>query len=254
MSGAQNSAGAAAPADDKNTQTLPIPEPNADGKIVLTEEELIETVAKVIEVKTPEIIASEKNKLYASIEHKDNAIKDLSSKVDTLLDEKKKRDEELETLRQANMTEEQKKNELLNTALTRVDQLTTAFKMLETETNKKITEKDLELHKKDIIASAQGAIIPEMVFGNSLEELNANAEKAKARYSEIVSKATQNITTTTASNTEPSKKDNLSPTPHQKLPEQTPAEEFNYTAKDLLAMDPKKFVDEKEKILAKYGL
>lgn len=55
--------------------------------------------------------------------------------------------------------------------------------------NEVLTKKDLEIYKKSKIAEFSGEIIPELVQGSSVEEIDNAVEQAKAKYREIEERA-----------------------------------------------------------------
>lgn len=63
----------------------------------------------------------------------------------------------------------------------------------ETKYNTDVAQIKADSYRKEKIAGANGAIIPELVTGNTPEEIDASFETAKARYAEIANQAVGNV-------------------------------------------------------------
>ena len=56
---------------------------------------------------------------------------------------------------------------------------------------KEIHLRDMQVYAKDMIAQANGEIIPELVRGETKEEVDASVQAAKTRYQELIAKKTE---------------------------------------------------------------
>ncbi|AEZ50548.1 hypothetical protein F400_gp101 [Bacillus phage BCD7] len=63
----------------------------------------------------------------------------------------------------------------------------------EAKYNTDVAQIKADSYRKEKIAGANGAIIPELVTGNTPEEIDASFETAKARYAEIANQAVGNV-------------------------------------------------------------
>lgn len=149
----------------------------------------------------------EKDKLYTDL----NAVKAENAKLKETISAEEKTKKEQEEKRKAEEAtrkaeEDKKKEEEANKSKSEIEVLKTTFekqlkeqqdsflKTLE-ETQKtvislteKITTESLDTYKKNLISSANGKLIEELVIGNTKEELDASLVKAKEKYQEILKK------------------------------------------------------------------
>ncbi len=72
------------------------------------------------------------------------------------------------------------------------DEIAKSFKKTQ-ELEKTMLDKDLAVIKAQLIAEASGQTVPEMIVGNTAEELKASAEKATIKYKEIQAKIRQSL-------------------------------------------------------------
>lgn len=104
-----------------------------------------------------------------------------------------------------------------------------------------LSKKDLEIYKKSKIAENAGEIISELVMGSTVEEIDKATEYAKAKYNEIVDKAT--------------KKKNEQELENGKVPGMTSSvgntSDFDY--KGLLTMSGKDFDEYSQKMFKEYA-
>ncbi len=160
-----------------------------------------------VEKGTASRVKTEKEKLYASIEkHKGDA----SKATDELAQnqEKLKKLEEAETAREKKATEDvdkkkrsemevsermaaledenrRKTEETDAKLLQQREEFTAETARKDKAFDDKIKAQELETYRQSVIADAKGQIIPEVVKGNTKEEIDGTVEKAKARYTEI---------------------------------------------------------------------
>lgn len=179
----------------------------------------------------------EKEKLYPQIERLKAENASLVQKVNDYLLKIAEKDEkisslekELETLKaNPNITEEYK------TLKEEVERLRRENEELKNTYEQKLTAIELEYYKKEKIAEANGKIIPELVTGNTKEEIDNSIELAKKRYEEIVSSVAKVGTPTT----------NLPPV----NPKNTNTQSFSdLNLEDLMRMSSKEWAEVRKKL------
>ena len=125
------------------------------------------------------------NNLMLVIAERDSEIADLKKE----LEEVKKENAKL----QENVEKGVKTNKTISELTTTISVLERQLEELQAKYDADVTALKLEAFKKEKIAEAGGELIPELVTGNTEEEILASIEKAKQRYQEIVQKAVQNV-------------------------------------------------------------
>lgn len=167
-----------------------------------------EEVDKINEAKFNERLEAEKKRIEAETEKKYKetirSVKEqIRAELDTEKEERKTREQELaeakkeiEMLKSSSSSvkddvakakaEAEEKDKLLSLAEERAKKLVDGVTHQFDEVLKK---KDLEIYKKSKIAEFSGEIIPELVQGSSVEEIDNAVEQAKAKYKEIETKA-----------------------------------------------------------------
>ena len=137
----------------------------------------------------------EKDKLYPDIEAQKTKISDLqvrlreaNEKIDTLKAKNPNMnpDPAAKTENDKLVAEVESLKATLNTIQTKTDEaIAAALNRQKAEFDSILSTKDLESYRNRMIAEAGGKIIPELVNGNSREEVDAAVAKAKQRYEEI---------------------------------------------------------------------
>jgi len=153
-----------------------------------------------------QVRTQEKNKLYQEIEDHKNRAKTAQEQMTAIqqqLDTTQGKIKELEkkppidpkTQKPDEKTAEELKNlrETINTLQDEKKNLNTAFDNFKADFAEQLRKKDLEAYKQQRIAEAGGLLIPELVNGNSIEEIDLSIEKAKQRYAEIRGKTQAEI-------------------------------------------------------------
>lgn len=180
--------------EDPNGGTNPTPTPTTSQTNPVNFEQLI---AKARE--------EEKNKLYPTIEKlknenatyvqthnddliaiatKDKEIERLKNEIETLKSQVDgKESEALKSLKKE-LKAAQDEVQSLKDSAPNVDELRENIR------NEIKAEYDLKFYREKKIQEANGKIIPELVSGNTEEEINASVEKSMARYNEIVGAVT----------------------------------------------------------------
>lgn len=125
------------------------------------------------------------NSLMLVIAERDSEIADLKKE----LEEVKKENAKLKE----NVEKGVKTNKTISELTTTISVLERQLEELQAKYDADVTALKLEAFKKEKIAEAGGELIPELVTGNSEEEIIASIELAKQRYQEIIQKAVQNV-------------------------------------------------------------
>ena len=145
-------------------------------------EKEFETKKKDLEI---QITKEQKDTHYGTIEYHKKQVDELSKQKDELM----KKLSELEsagTKKQEDTVESQKEIQELKGQIETIKGETK--RLLDEQSayfNGVLQKKDLEMIKKELISTAKGEIIPELVTGNTEEEIRASYETAVNRYKEI---------------------------------------------------------------------
>ena len=130
-------------------------------------------------------LKKDKNDLLTVVAEREDTIKQLEGDLVALGETKGKLEKDLKDGTATNKT---------------VSNLTLKISQLEAELEKANAEHEKELntikitqHKEKLIAQANGEIIPELVVGETEEEIAESVERAKARYQEITQSAKRSI-------------------------------------------------------------
>ena len=188
----------------KDPNVDPVVDPkdkSAENKKTYTAEELKtildskdQEVQEKIAAAVKDAASKEKEKLYDTVEKYKKDLEVLAKKAEA---------EEAEKQKLLQMEEEKKKAEL--SAKERVAELEKDLEKTSKRFEEVIGIKDLEfkeaLRKRDLailrerlVADAKGEIIPELVQGDSEEQINKAAELARLRYKEIVENQKKQLT------------------------------------------------------------
>lgn len=151
----------------------------------LLADQAAEFTAKM-EAAVKEAASKEKEKLYDTIDKYKKDTEALTAKAKAEEDEKNrilkeeadKKKEELDAKERVKQLEV----ELEKTA----KRFEEVMEIKDKQFTSELTKRDLAIIREKLIGEANGAIIPELVQGNTEEELRKSAESAKARFSEIV--------------------------------------------------------------------
>lgn len=138
----------------------------------------------------------EKDKLYSDLERAKKAATD----KDELLKQKEKELADAKEAGKATVALEQQVKDLqtgLEAANKKADEFAVRYDKIvddaltrqRTDMETAFTTRDVATYKQSLIDSSDGKIIPELVTGNTKEEVKASFDKAKARYDEITTKA-----------------------------------------------------------------
>lgn len=125
------------------------------------------------------------NSLMLVIAERDSEIADLKKELEAVKKENAKLKEDAD--------KGVKTNKTISELTTTISVLERQLEELQAKYDADVTALKLEAFKKEKIAEAGGELIPELVTGNSEEEIIASIELAKQRYQEIIQKAVQNV-------------------------------------------------------------
>lgn len=134
----------------------------------------------------------EKDKLYTELETAKTSAKTAEEKNRLLEQQQELLKKQLEELNKggkksgAESEEAKALREQLEKLGNEKKEIESNFNDFRTEITQKLEKERLDNHKAQVIAAAGGKIIAELVGGNSIEEINLSAERAKQRYAEIV--------------------------------------------------------------------
>lgn len=155
-------------------------------------EEVTEAARSIFEEEKKSAIQAEKTKLYETIEKTKKRNTELEAEIKKFSDaeaEKKKKEEEE---RKSNLDATQRIQELEGqiNQLVEVNKTTgERFKELLTlqdeKYTKELTKRDVGLYREEAIRKCGGAVIPELVQGETTEEIDRTIEISKKRYLEI---------------------------------------------------------------------
>lgn len=135
----------------------------------------------------------EKSKLYPQIEKLKKDKSDLLDTVDELKKDNAKLEKDLAKQKNLNdkisadLKDGSTTNKTVQELTLTISQLERQLEEVTVNHEKELTKIQLDRVKEQKIAEANGAIIPELVTGNSEEEITESVERAKARYAEITS-------------------------------------------------------------------
>ena len=139
------------------------------------------------------IIETEKAKLYDTIE----AEKKKSSELEKLVREQKNAEDEKKKAEEQKINDELDAKEQVKLLAKKLDDDSKRFQdiveLKDAEYKGELRKRDLEIYKEKLIASYNGAIIPEMVSGKTEEELDQAVEAAAERYKQIAERSKQEI-------------------------------------------------------------
>lgn len=170
----------------------------------------------------------EKDKLYPSLQAKDEKIKALEQEIQTLKEQVKKKEESSLEGEKELLAEIQALKEAQEKLLEQLE-----------EERKKAEKAELEAYRAELISKANGEVIEDLVTGNTKEEIKQSFERARQRYQELVKPYKQQI--------EQLSKPNPKNAPSPYAP-QNP-QDIQFTAEDIKRMTPEEYAKHREKIL-----
>lgn len=170
----------------------------------------------------------EKNKLYKTIEDKDNTIKQLNETISDLQNQLKIKEE-------TTMEGEKVLLEQIQALKESHEQL---LKDIEKE-REQARLAEVKAYRTQKIAEANGELIEALVKGNTKEEIDASIEVAKAEYQKIVAPLKEKV--------EELVKPNKANAPKPSNPSTPPSMEF--TAEQIKAMSPSEYAKYRENLL-----
>lgn len=137
----------------------------------------------------------EKDKLYPQLEELKNAVKEMQEAFRAERKDKEKiqkeKEEEAERERLAKLSEEDKRNEALERIEEQLKEERQARLKSEQQYQKEKKESQLKEYRRNAIQAVRDAgedLLPELVKGNSEEEIDESIQNAKSRYKELAEK------------------------------------------------------------------
>jgi hypothetical protein len=223
------------PVKTEPVKTEPTPKANDEVDII----KLLATADKSVLLKS-EIVQSllenartqEKDKLYKTVEGKENTIKQLNDTISDLQNQLKSKEE-------LSMEGEKELLEQLQQMKEAQDKL--IEDMEKEKENTRLAK--LEAFKTQAINEANGELIVDLVGGSTEEEITASIEKAKARYQEIVSPYKTKAEELEVQASKPNK-DNA-----PKPANPTSSSNVEFTAEDIRGMSTAEYAKYREKLL-----
>lgn len=209
-------------------------EPNGNTDVDIIE--LLSTVDKSVLLKS-EVIQNlletarkqEKDKLYKTVEGKENTIKQLNDTITDLQNQ-------LKTKEELSMESEKALLEQIQAMKEAQDKL---IKDMEKE-REQARLAEVQAYRTQKIAEANGELVEALVKGNTKEEIDASIEVAKAEYQKIVAPLKQKV--------EELEKPSKSSAPKPSSPSTPPLMEFNL--EQIKAMSPSEYAKYRENLLA----
>ena len=132
-----------------------------------------------------EKLKKDKNDLLLVVAEKDKAIKDLEKEITSLQKNHSKLAKDVE--------ESTSTNKVVQEQALLISQLEQQLEDIQSQYELEVNSLKINSYREKQIASAGGAIIPELVTGNTEEEINASIELAKQRYAQIQEQAMASV-------------------------------------------------------------
>lgn len=128
-----------------------------------------------------EKLKTDKNDLLLVVEERDQTIATLTKERDKFKEQSGKLSKDLETGTKTNKT--------VSDLTLQITQLERQMENLTAEHEKEVNALKIDTFKEKQIAKAQGKLIPELVTGDTEEEVLESLERAKVRYEDIFAQA-----------------------------------------------------------------
>ena len=170
--------------ENPGEQEKPTPKPSGSVNF----EELIAKARKEERDKLyPQIekLKKDKNDLLLVVAERDKQIAEYEKAVNNLQKEHSKMSKDVE--------EGTKTNKIVQEQSLTISQLEQELEELQAKYEMDIQSLQVQSYRDKMIASAGGELIPELVTGNTEEEINASIELAKQKYAEIQEKALASV-------------------------------------------------------------
>jgi len=150
-------------------------------KDLLKSPEILEEIRNIRE----EVRATEKAKMYKSLEREREKIKERDKKIKELNDKLSELSETVEQLESEKLSEKEKLERLKQkkdkATMKKIEELTANIEAL----NQAVHESELKAYRLEKLNKAEGKLVPELVGGNSKEEIDESIDKAKMAYESI---------------------------------------------------------------------
>lgn len=220
-----------------------------------------------IEKKIKEAVEIEKRKLYDSLGATKKEAKEALEKLEKYEKEKQdlenqkkeaeeKKRKELEAQERDKMDLKERLAQLEESLQNKDSQLQMTLEKQKETFQEELKKRDLELKREQILSQHKGEIVPDLVRGNSVEELEKSVEQAKNRYQEIYEQAKKSLEESSINNGKLPTSSGQNKVPNT---EGNPAGSGGNTDgaksyEEIAAMSPEEFKKYKDKVLAEKGL
>lgn len=194
-------------------------------------------------------ISEEKNKLYKTMETLEKEKSEFADKLKAYEEKEAEAARLAEEERQAKLSAEERTKEMQDKLKQELETISNAFSSLKEETEQKLRQKDLELYKRDLM-SGHSDYIPELISGETAEEIRASFEKSRERYYELIGKVKSDL----EKERKPSIPNMQALNDTSPVASETKGEETSFNSKDIVGMSKDEFENHKNSILSKYGV
>lgn len=185
-----------------------------DGELPKSKEDLAKLIAGIVEEKVTnakkETSHTEKEKLYGQLKDLKEENRKYKTDIDAFLraqEEKQRKEEELlkqQEDEKKKLEDEKRKAEMdlseriklleleLNSSIAKTEEVKKKSEEILNKavefTKEELRKKDIQIYIHKVINENNGEIIPDLVTGNTVEEVDASLERAKKRYQELIAK------------------------------------------------------------------
>ena len=147
-----------------------------------------------IAVAVKEAASKEKEKLYDTVEKYKKDLETLANKAEMEEVEKQKLLQEESDKKKAELSAQERVAELEKDLDKTSKRFEEVINIKDLEFKEALRKRDLAILRERLVAEAKGEIIPELVQGDSEEQINEAAELARLRYKEIVENQKKQLT------------------------------------------------------------
>lgn len=147
-----------------------------------------ESTRKVMEEfdkKLKDVASTEKNKLYETIQKEKNEKEALAKRLSSFEEAEKAKKVEEEQKRKEELDVKERLTELESKTTSDNKRFQELLDIKDKEFQARLKQRDLEVYREKKVAEAKGNVIPELVRGESVEEIDKAYNVAVTRYEEI---------------------------------------------------------------------
>ena len=226
-----------------------------------------EESSEEINKRIKEAVEIEKKKLYDTLGATKQEAKEALEKINQYEKEKAdlakqkeeaelKKKEELESQEKEKLDLSERLKQLEDSLKVKDEQLKHTIDSQKKLFQEELSKRDLAVKREKLLGQHKGEIVPDLVIGNTEEELEKSLEKAKSRYKEIYEEAKKNVESASLNNGKLPTSSGQNKVPNT---EGAPAgtgdsSEAAKSIDELAAMSVDEFKKYKDKVLAEKGL